>query len=73
MRSELSFLGHLVSSKGVATNPEKISAVEDWPVPADVKEVRSFLGLASYYRKFVLAFAALAAPLHALTGKNRKF
>jgi len=73
LRSELSFLGHVVSSKGVGTDPEKISAVQDWPVPTDVKEVRSFLGLASYCRKFVPSFAALAAPLHALTGKNRKF
>jgi len=73
LRSELSFLGHVVSSKGVGTDPEKISAVQDWPVPTDVKEIRSFLGLASYYRRFVPSFAALAAPLHALTGKNRKF
>jgi len=73
LRSELSFLGHVVSSKGVGTDPKKISAVQDWPVPTDVKEVRSFLGLASYYRKFVPSFAALAAPLHALTGKNKKF
>jgi len=49
LRSELSFLGHVVSSKGVGTDPEKISAVQDWPVPTDVKEVRSFLGLACYY------------------------
>jgi len=73
LRSELSFLGHVVSSKGVGTDPEKISAVQDWPVPTDVKEVRSFLGLASYYKKFVPSFAVLAGPLHALTGKNRKF
>jgi len=73
LRSELSFLGHVVSGKGVATDPEKIKAVENWPVPTDVKEVRSFLGLASYFRKFVPAFAALAAPLHALTGKNKRF
>jgi len=73
LRSELSFLGHVVSSKGVGTNPENISAVEDWPRPTDVKEVRSFLGLASYYRKFVPAFTALAAFLHALTDKNRGF
>jgi len=73
LRSELSFLGHVVSSKGIGTDPEKISTVQDWPVPTDVKEIRSFLGLASYYRKFVPSFAAVPAPLHALTGKNRKF
>jgi len=53
LRSKLSFLGHVVSSKRVGTDPEKISAVQDWPVPTDVKKIRSFLGLASYYRKFV--------------------
>jgi len=63
----------VVSSKRVGTDPEEIRAVQDWPVPTDVKKVRSFLGLASYYRRFVPSFAALAAPLHALTGKNRKF
>jgi len=47
LRSEFNFLGHVVSSKGVGTDPEKISVVQDWPVPTDVKEVRSFLGLAS--------------------------
>jgi len=73
LRSELSFLGHVVSSKGVGTDPEKISAVQDWRVPTDVKEVRSFLGLASYYKKFVPSFAVFAAPLHALTGTNRRF
>jgi len=71
--SEVSFLGHVVSGQGVSTDPEKISPVEDWPVPIDVKEVRSFLGLASYYRMFVFAFAAIAAPLHALTAKNKRF
>jgi len=73
LRLELSFLGLVVSRRGVGTDPEKIRAVQNWPVPTDVKKVRSFLGLASYYRRFVTSFAALAAPLHALTGKNRKF
>jgi len=73
LRSELSFLGHVVSNKGVGTDPEKICAVQDWPVQTEVKEVRSFLGLASYYKKFVPSFTALAVPLHALTGKNKRF
>jgi len=61
------FLGQVVLRERVATDPEKISAVKDWPVPTDVKEVRSFLGLVSYYRRFLPAFAKVAAPLHALT------
>jgi len=73
LRTEVSFLGHVVSGDGVSTDPEKIKAVRDWPVPTDIKEVRYFHGLASYYRKFVPAFAGIAAPLHSLAGKYQVF
>jgi len=63
----------VVSGVGVATNLSEIELVKDWTTPIDVKEVRSFLGLASYYRRFVLTFAEIAAPLHALTAKNKQF
>jgi len=59
----------VVSGDGVSTDPENITAVRDCPVPTDIKEVRSFFRLASYYRKFVPAFAGIAAPLHALATK----
>jgi len=62
-----------VSAERVSTDPSKIEAVKDWPVPEDVHEVRSFLGITSYYRRFVPTFAEIAAPLHALTMKNKKF
>ena len=62
-------MGHVVSSSGIATDPEKTRAVTEWPVPTSVKEVKSFLGLAGYYRRFVKNFAAIAAPLNALTRK----
>ncbi|KAK5913555.1 hypothetical protein CgunFtcFv8_008078 [Champsocephalus gunnari] len=65
-QKEVQYLGHRVSSEGVATDPDKISAVENWRVPRDVTEVRSFLGFCSYYRRFVKGFAQLAAPLHQL-------
>ena len=67
------FLGHIVSNKGVATDPEKINSVKNWPIPTSVTEVRSFLGLASYYRRFIKGFAGIASPLHKLTEKGHTF
>ena len=67
------FLGHIVSSEGVSCDPKKLEAIREWPRPTSVKQVRSFLGLASYYRKFLKSFSTIASPLHALTKKNVKF
>ena len=60
------FLGHTLSKEGISPNPEKVQKVKDWPVPSNVKEVHSFLGLASYYRRFIPQFAKWANPLHDL-------
>ena len=73
MQRSVSFLGHVVSGEGIATDPKKIETVTEWPVPNSVKEVRSFLGLTGYYRRFVKGYASIAAPLHALTQKGRIF
>jgi len=64
---EVLYLGHIISENGVACDPSKIEAVTKWPVPKTVKDVRSFLGFAGYYRRFVEDFAGKAAPLHDLT------
>ena len=63
------FLGHIVSSEGIRTDPGKIRAVQDFPTPTTLSQVRSFLGLAGYYRRFVKGFAQMARPLHDLCAK----
>ena len=56
-RQSVTFLGHVVSHSGICTDPAKIEAVRDWPIPISAKQVRSFLSLCSYYRKFIHCFA----------------
>ena len=70
---KLAYLGHVISEKGVATDPGKVSIVQDWPTPCSVKEVRSFLGLAGYYRKFVQHFGTISKPLTSLFKKGSQF
>ena len=67
------YLGHVVSSKGIHTDPEKIKAVSALSDPKNLEQVRSFLGLSGYYRKFIPNFATLSAPLVSLTKKHSKF
>ena len=62
-QSNVVFLGHVLSKNGISPNPEKVSKVKDWPVPKSAKEVHSFLGLASYYRRFIPQFTKWASPL----------
>ena len=71
--NKVAFLGHEVSEHGIATDPAKIQAVKDWPQPKSTTEVRQFVGLASYYRKFIPNFATICKPLHKLTEKDTKF
>ena len=67
---ELKFLGHIIGQDGIKVDPAKISVIKNWPISTCMSEVRSFLGLANYFRKFVLGFSTLVAPLTSLTSAN---
>ena len=67
------FLGHVLPTKGVSVDPQKVEAVVNWERPISATEVRSFLGLAEYYRRFIENFSRMALPLTALTKKKANF
>ena len=70
---EVGFLGHVVSASGGSMDPGKVEAVMSWERPKSVFEIRSFLGLAGYYRRFIEDFSQLAAPMTRLTRKEVNF
>lgn len=72
-QEQVEYLGHTVSHDGIRCKQEKVSAVNNWPIPTSVLEVRSFLGLASYFRRFIENVSNMAYPLTRLTQKNKKF
>jgi hypothetical protein len=67
------FLGHILSENGVSVDPSKVQEVMDWKTPTIVAEVRSFLGLAGYYRWFILDFSKIAKPMTSLLQKDHKY
>ncbi|GJR45008.1 putative nucleotidyltransferase, ribonuclease H [Tanacetum coccineum] len=70
---EVHFLGHVVNQSGIHVDPSKIEAVKNWKAPTTPSEIRSFLGLVGYYRRFIANFSKIAKPLTSLTQKNQKY
>ena len=71
-KTEISFLGHIINAEGISVQQHKVKAVASWPVPKTVKEVKGFLGLTNYYRKFVHEYSKVAVPLTEMTKKPKK-
>ena len=72
-RTEVTYLGHCINADGLKPDPTNVAKVMEWPTPKCVRDVRSFLGLASYYRRFIPHFSQVASPLNQLTQKNTPF
>jgi hypothetical protein len=70
---EIQFLGHVLSAKGIAVDPSKVKDILEWKLPTTMHQVRSFLGLAGYYRRFILDFSKLVKPITSLLKNDTKF
>ena len=68
-KDKIQYLGHVVTKEGISVDPEKIKAIEDWPVPKDVTDLQSFMGITGYYQRFIEGFSRIANPITSLQKK----
>ena len=71
LQTSVGFLGHVVSADGIATDSSKTQLIKDWPVPRNIKQLRGYLGLTGYYRRFVKDYSKIATPLNSLLKKDQ--
>lgn len=70
-KEKIQYLRHIITKEGIAVDPEKIRTIMEWPIPKDVADIRSFMGLAGYYRRFVEGFSRVAYPITSLEKKGK--
>ena len=73
LQTSVVFLGHVIDRNGISADPAKTELIKEWPVPKNLKQVRAFLGVAGYYRKFVQDYSKIAGPMNHLMKKNQPF
>ena len=71
-KDKIQYLGHLVTKEGISVDPKKIKAIKDWPIPKDVTNVRSFMGITCYYRRFIKGFSRIVNPITSLQKKREE-